>query len=632
MTRLLTFAMALVYSMVSMAQEESRSIIVDQFGYLPSSKKIAVIKNPHIGFDSVYSFVPGKTCSLVNADNGKVIFTGEVTTWNNGAVDASSGDQVWHFDFSAVEEPGTYYVLDKDNNRRSFLFEISNDVYNEVLRQAMRTFFYQRSGFKKEAKYAGKGWADGASHLGPLQDKNCRSFFDKDNPATERDVSGGWYDAGDYNKYTSWTANYVVELMKSYLENPGAWSDDYNIPESGNGVPDILDETKWGINHLLRMQETDGSVLSIVGESHASPPSAANGPGYYGPVNTSATLNTAGALAISSKVYRSIGQTEYANKLLEAALKAWKWAEANPGVLFNNNDPTYNSRGLGAGRMEVSDYGRQMAKLEAACYLFEVTGDEQFRDFFDQHYREARLIKQHNASPFESIDQETLLYYTTLENGTKQIQDEIRKIYRQTIQEGELNLPAQETLKDPYLAYIKDYTWGSNAVKSAKGNMFYDVIYFNLDPTLNSECLDAALNYIHYINGVNPLNMVYLSNMYNYGGDNCANEFYHSWFCNGSKKWDRVGVSTYGPPPGYLTGGANPHYNWDRCCPKECDTDENNARCFSESINPPKGQPAQKSYKDFNTSWPLNSWEITENSLSYQTRFIRLLSKFVSKE
>ena len=51
--------------------------------------------------------------------------------------------------------------------------------------------------------------------------------------------------------------------------------------------------------------------------------------------------------------------------------------------------------------------------------------------------------------------------------------------------------------------------------------------------------------------------------------------------------------------------------------------------CFSESIEPPKNQPSQKSYKDFNTSWPLNSWSVTENSCGYQVNYIRLLSKFV---
>jgi len=626
----ISFCLILFFQIPILSQTISKFIIIDQFGYLPDSKKIAVIKDPQMGFDSMESFMPGNIYSLVNAQNNNKVYTSAITVWGNGAIDKSSGDVVWHFDFSSVKDPGTYYVLDDEMNMRSFEFIISEDVYNEVLKHAVRTFYYQRAGFKKEAKYAGEAWADEASHLGDLQDRNCRSFFDKDNPGTERDVSGGWYDAGDYNKYTSWTANYIVELMKAYLENPKVWTDDYNIPESGNGIPDLLDETKWGIDHLLRLQQEDGSVLSIVGESHASPPSAAKGPAYYGPPNTSAALNSAAAFAISSKVYRQINMNDYADKLLNAALKSWNWAEENPEVLFNNNHRDYNSIGLGAGQMEVNDYSRLMIKLEAACFLFEVTGDIKFRDFFDANYMNAHLFTRNASTPFETDDQEALLYYTTLENGTTSIQDQIKKMYQNTINNGEDNLVTHYNLKDPYFSYIRNYTWGSNSTKSSQGNMYYDIIYYGIDNNLNPAAREAAMTYIHYIHGVNPLNMVYLSNMYSFGGDNCANEFYHSWFCNGSEKWDRVGESVYGPAPGYLTGGANPRYNWDRCCPDGCNGEVNNKMCVSESISPPRNQPDQKSYKDFNTSWPLNSWEVTENSCSYQVNYIRLLSKFVS--
>ncbi len=79
----------------------------------------------------------------------------------------------------------------------------------------------------------GAGWTDAASFVGPLQDHHCRVYNDKNNAATERDVWGGWYDAGDLNKYTSWTAGYVESLLRAYAENPTIWSDDYNIPESG---------------------------------------------------------------------------------------------------------------------------------------------------------------------------------------------------------------------------------------------------------------------------------------------------------------------------------------------------------------------------------------------------------------
>ena len=85
-----------------------------------------------------------------------------------------------------------------------------------------------------------------------------------------------------------------------------------------------------------------------------------------------------------------------------------------------------------------------------------------------------------------------------------------------------------------------------------------------------------------------------------------------------------------GPAPGYLTGGPNPIYNWSDCCPGGCGSSANNAACLSESISPPRNQPKQKSYKDFNASWPLDSWEVTENSCGYQVNYLKLLSKFVN--
>ncbi|MFC2090795.1 glycoside hydrolase family 9 protein [Bacteroidota bacterium] len=538
--------------------------------------------------------------------------------------------QVWHFDFSDVRATGTYFILDEERGQRSYEFVIAPNVYNEVLKQAVRTFFYQRAGFAKEAQYAGEEWADGASHVGPLQDLNCRSFFTQDDPSSERDVSGGWYDAGDFNKYTSWTANYVVDFMKAYLANPEAFGDDYNIPESGNGIPDFLDEAKWGIDHLLRLQLEDGSVLSIVGESHGSPPSAATGASYYGKVNTSGTLNFCAAMALSSKVFRELGDISYSDTLLSRALKAWDWCIDNPRVLFNNNDGSYNSSGLGAGQMETNDYGRLMAKLESAVFLFEVTGDTKYRDFFDANYEDCNMMQWNWAFPFQLTNQEVLLHYITLEGASQSVADDIRLVYSNTIRTAEDNLPAITGIRDPYYAHLQDYVWGSNSTKSAQGVMYLDMIHYDIDRSDTTTFMDAGLHYINYIHGVNPLSFVYLSNMYKYGAERGVNEFYHSWFANGSSKWDRVGTSLYGPAPGYLPGGANPHYDWDGCCPSGCGSTYNNSLCNSEPIYPPKGQPEQKSYRDFNNSWPLNSWSVTENSCGYQITYIRLLSNYVS--
>lgn len=115
-----------------------------------------------------------------------------------------------------------------------------------------------------------------------------------------------------------------------------------------------------------------------------------------------------------------------------------------------------------------------------------------------------------------------------------------------------------------------------------------------------------AAEQVHYFHGVNPQGMVYLSNMYAFGGDRCANEIYHTWFNDGTI-YDNALTSPNGPAPGYVVGGPNADYTIG-------------------SQSPPFGQPRQKSYLDFNTGWPTNSWEITEPAIYYQAAYIRLLA------
>ena len=139
-------------------------------------------------------------------------------------------------------------------------------------------FDYQRMGQARTANNAGANWVDGAGNLGPGQDSQARRFLDKNNAGTARDLRGGWADAGDFNKYTSWAAGYAQDLMDAYVQNPTVFTDDFNLPESYNGVPHILDEAKWGLDWLKRMQNSDGSVLSVVGSTGASPPSSSPAP------------------------------------------------------------------------------------------------------------------------------------------------------------------------------------------------------------------------------------------------------------------------------------------------------------------------------------------------------------------
>lgn len=610
-------------SVASDAPAISAFIVIDQFGYLPDAKKIAVIRDPQTGYDAALSFMPGATYQLINLDSNAVVLSGSAESWKSGATFDAAGDKAWWFDFSTVTTPGKYAVVDVENNVRSPGFNIGTDIYKPVLKHAMRSFFYQRAGFAKQAPFAEAGWTDTASHIGAGQDKNARLFSDKNNTATEKDLSGGWYDAGDYNKYTNWHAYYLVALLHAYAENPSIWGDDYNIPESGNGIPDIIDEIVWGFDWLKKMQNNDGSVLSILGLAHASPPSAATGPSYYGPASTSATLTSAGAFALGSKILATLGNadlTTYAADLKTRAENAWTWSVANPNVVFRNNEGA--SAGLGAGQQEVDDAGRATKKRTAAIYLFAATGSSTYRTHVDANATNATSWVDVWSEP----ELTAWLYYASLPDATSNIASTIKSQY-QTALNANHNWPAVRNADDPYRAFIgtSNFTWGSNRTISRKGLTFHNLIDYNISGTDVAEVRNAALGYLNYIHGLNPQAMVYLSNMYSLGVHSSVNEFYHSWFTNGSALWDRVGSSTYGPAPGFLVGGPNPSYDWDG----NCTSNSPNAGCGAAAPNPPKGQPAMKAYLDFNTSWPLNSWQITENHNDYQVAYIRLLSKFV---
>jgi len=612
------------------AQTVSKYICVDQFGYRPSSDKVAVIRDPQTGWDAAESFTPGSTYKVINVSTGTSVFQGSPVAWNAGATHDQSGDKCWWFDFSSVTTPGSYYILDVTNNVKSYTFDINVDVYKIVLKQAVRMLFYQRSGFAKTATYAGTGWVDGASNVGPLQDKNCRLYSDKNNAATEKDLHGGWFDAGDLNKYTPWTAGYCYQLATAYRENPSAFGDDYTISESGNGIPDVLDELKWGLDFLLRMQQADGSCLCIVGVSNACPPSSATGQSLYGPATTNASYCCAAAFAMAAITYATIPSMQsYSDQLKAAAIKAWAWAKANPGIIFHNNssDPLYNSQGLGAGDQETDDMGHLGFQMRSTVALYALTNDVQYKTYFENNYTQLPLFAWSGfVDQYRYETQDFLMYYTTISGATPSVVSNIKTTLASAFNKTGNYIDAFKTKADPYRGFIHDYAWGSNAYKGSYGTQFYDMYLIDLEPANSAAYKKNAEEYIHYIHGLNPLRYCYLTNMNSYGAENSITQIFHTWFADGNAKWDQVGVSTYGPPPGYLSGGANPSYSKDGCCTGSCSTQAGCSMDVSKAI----GQPAMKSYMDINTNWPVDSWSITEPSDGYQTDYIRLLSKFVT--
>ncbi|MBS0661576.1 MAG: glycoside hydrolase family 9 protein [Verrucomicrobia bacterium] len=588
----------------------SARLAVDQFGYTNDTPKVAVIASPQTGFNAGQTYTPGATLEVRDAVTNAVVFSAAPTVWNGGATHAQSGDKVWWFDFSALQRWGRYYVYDPSTDRRSSQFSIHYAAYRDVLKTAGRVFFYQRRGFAKQPPFTDPNWADGASHLGANQDPAARLVTDQGNAATARDLRGGWFDAGDYNKYVNFTFSPLSNLLFAYQHNPVIWGDDWNIPESGNGLPDLLDEVKWELDWLLRMQQANGSVLSKVsslGFNSASPPSADPSAIYYGAASTSATFCAAAHFAHAAKVFASVGQSAYAAQLQTAAVNAWNWGVANPAV-------TYTNAGFSSANPEVDAYTRDMFKLCAAIFLYAQTNDSTYKTYVESNYTSSHPLQWTYWYAFEAPLQDALLYYASLPGATTAVVNAIRAS-KQSSMGGAEFLPAWTGRTDAYRAYVKDadYVWGSNQVKASAGLIFASQNIYNLDPANRANYAAAAAGFVHYLHGVNPLTMPFLTNVYGLGVTTCANEMYHAWFGAGTV-WSNALTSPNGPAPGYVTGGANPTFTPD-------------GSYAGPPLVPPMNQPTQKSYRDWNVSFPENSWQITEPGIYYQAAYLTLLAR-----
>lgn len=611
------------------SQVHTDLIHVDQFGYLPESEKIAVLSDPQIGFNADQVYAPGTTLQVVDVLTGEVVHSGSAFPWNNGETHDQSGDKVYWFDFSNVNEEGEYYILDVQNQQRSDVFQISPCVYEAPMRAALRAFYYQRCGAPKAMGFATAGWTDGTCHHGNLQDADCRLYNNSD-ASTSRDLSGGWHDAGDYNKYVNFAFDPVLNLLEAYEMNPSIWTDDFNIPESGNGLADILDEVKYELQWLLKMQGSDGAVLSIVGKTSydaASPPSADEGQRVYGPATTSASYSAAAMFAKAAKVFLDAGDLSFSNTLSQAAENAWNWAIAHPGVTF------YNSGNIVSGEQELDTYGTFTRQLCAAIYLFALTGETEYSTFIDTFYDESHLIQWWFAYPFEYALQNALIEYAMNPTATVVVAEDILEKFELSMStnNGD-NLPAYTNHTDAYRAYLSDnnYTWGSNTTKARQGLMFGDMLHYQLDPANEDGYRNAAFAMLQYFHGINPMGVVYLTNMGDAGAERSITSIYHGWFADGSSLWDEVGVSDYGPAPGFVPGGANPTFALDACCPNNCGSGEFNDLCNYGASTPPMGQPIQKSFRSWNTGWPQNSWTVTEIGIYTQAAYVKLLSQFSS--
>jgi endoglucanase len=417
------------------ASDTTKTILVDQVGYYTRGQKTALIRCNTDKFD------------VINAITGNNVFsgnTGKPAYWK------LSGDTVRKADFTKVEEPGMYRLCLGGSDICSPVFRIGDDIYTDITRASVKAFYFNRSGYEIDARYGSK-WARPAGHPDTAVIVH-ESAASKSRPAgTVISSPGGWYDAGDYNKYVvnSSISNYTL-LLFYHLYPDYCRSLDLNIPESNNEIADLVDELLYNLKWFLTMQDPeDGGVYHKLTDKDFDSfemPHEDVKPRYVVQKTTAATLDFAAVTAMASRVFADDPSEELRTlsaKCGEASEKAMKWAELHPQVIY-----------------------RQPKDITTGAY-----GDDNLSD--ELFWARAEMSLKRNVSPgpdfLKKIKAGTpawnhveALGLISLALSDKNSSSELRESARSLLVEYTDEL-MQKADVCPYLISLDWFAWGSNS-------------------------------------------------------------------------------------------------------------------------------------------------------------------------
>lgn len=489
---------------------DSPSIGINQIGFYPNSvKQFTVINTKDAHFNII-------------DENNNFVFSGELV--DNGLWPAS-GEQVFMGDFSAFKDTGTYWVL-IDDRVASYPFEIKNNLYEEALNAALKSYYFQRVSMPIEEAYGGI-YARTAGHPDTL----C--YYHPSSGKSEGSLSapGGWYDAGDYGKYivnASLTTGQMLLLMEQY---PDAIKDgSLNIPESGNGMSDLADELKYELDWILSMQDEDGGVyhkLTALSFSGFIMPEAYDLERRIIGKGTAATLDFAAVLAQSSRLYQEIDPA-WSEKALMASKKAWTWALANDNVAYNNPED------VKTGAYDDSLFDDDF--YWAAAELYISTQEDEYLNYLENNPQ----VYQHELTNSWKFFVRNNGFHSLLEN--KELLSEEMQQY---LMQGHIAL-ADELLTqievNPYNIALERYEWGSNSDILNQAM----ILCMAHRITGDEKYLSGAEQINDYIYGKNATDYCFLSG---FGTKQVMNLHHRPSAADGIEK----------PIPGFIAGGPNDH-------------------------------------------------------------------------
>jgi endoglucanase len=494
-------------------------IKVDQVGYPLDGSKVALVSERAAAFE------------VRRSSDNTVVFNGKL---GPAETDKDTGDRVQAADFSALRQAGRYY-LEIPGVGRSWDFDVGPSVFEHTYYMAMRGFYGQRCGTAVDMGPEFPGYSHPACHL-------RGEFHPSSGAKGRRDNVGGWHDAGDYGRYmvnsgiTTGTLLWTWEIYGQRIKEISL-----KIPESGNGTPDILNETRWNLEWMLKMQDSDGGVWhkqtsanfsDFIAPEDDKAPSEVVGTGSAPYKSTCATADLAAVGAIAARVYQAY-DAKFAARELEAARRAWAWTEKYPNVTYTKEPPGINTGVYGAASCQTE-------RLWAAAELWRTTGEDQFNTFFVENY--ASSLAGLDSPPGESWSSlsSMALWAYALSTRTGADAKAVAAIQQRTVTSARAIV--ERTRANPYHVSLqpRDYVWGSNGVAAEYGMYLLMANFFQPDPSF----VDAARDNLHYLLGRNTFSLSWVTQV----GEHPYQHPHHRPSGSGKQP---------GPWPGLLSGGPN---------------------------------------------------------------------------
>jgi endoglucanase len=527
--------------------EEAKSgpppdVRVNQLGYLVDLPKRATLR----------SDASSPLAWELRNDAGAVVMSGKTVVFGD---DAASGERVHVADFSSYRTPGKGYTLHTEKST-SYPFAIATDIYRRLKYDALAYFYHNRSGIPITMPYAGgEPWTRPAGHTGDSSvpcapGSGCNYSLD---------VHGGWYDAGDHGKYvvnggiSVWTLLDLYERTKHLGSSLADFGDGkLAIPEHSNGVSDLLDEARWELEFLLRMQVPEGKPHAGM-VHHKIHDKEWTGLGlaphedkiqrYLYPPSTAATLNLAAVAAQAARIWQGI-DAAFAARCLQAAERAWSAAEANPQVLA----PASSSPG--GGPYDDANVGDEF--YWAASELFITTGKKAFQDFLERSPYHRAVPRSGGTGTSEGASGMT--WQSTQALGTISLAVVPNRLppaavaaMKKSVQEAADDV-LQTIAKQGYGVPVRPgagntLPWGSNSLVA--NNLV--ILALAHDLTGDARYLIGVATGMDYLLGRNPLAQSYVTG---YGARAVHNPHHRFWAHQANARYPS-------PPPGALAGGPN---------------------------------------------------------------------------